>query len=497
MNIITIDLGTTNIKVTAFNSELTEIISLSEPVHYNKKNDFVEFDCHQYFSLIENLIQKTARKAYETNHKSIAEIVLTGQAESLVMLDANKEPVYPGISWLDMRSQEECRELSQHFDTELCYRTTGQPELIPTWPITKMLWLNRHEPDVFQKTAYYLLLKDYIIYRLCGQMVGDYSIYSFSHYYDITHKCYWKEILDYCGVKTEQLPPVVPSCTIAGFLLPELCSESAGLSADTKINVGTLDHFSGMIGTGTITEGLISESAGTVLSIATLTYQPIFDSNRLPIYCGPFPDSYVILPVCESGGFSMEWFKENFLSDISYSQLNERITVQTSARPPIFLPYLTGINAPDFDADASGVFFGIRSNHNKYDLALSVMEGVACLLRRNLDYFKNAGIRTNKIISTGGGAKSQIWTQIKSNMTGLEVQVPENEEAPSLGAAIIGAVSEGYYASFEEAVTKSVKIKNVFLPEENEYFMHTYETFCNVYENLQTAFRLNKERSRS
>lgn len=491
MNIITIDLGTTNIKVTAFNSELTELVSSSAPVHYDKKGDFVEFDCEQYFSLIYQLIRQTSGNAFAINQQPVAEIILTGQAESLVMLDADCNPAYPGISWLDMRSKKECQELAQHFNQELCYQTTGQPELIPTWPITKMLWMKHHEPDVFERTAHYLLLKDYVIYRLCGQMVGDYSIYSFSHYYNITQKCYWKEILDYCGVRLDQLPPVVPSCTIAGSLIPDLCVNASGLTEYTKVNVGTLDHFAGMIGTGTIQEGCISESAGTVLSIATLIYQPVFDENHFPIYCGPFPDSYVILPVCESGGFSMEWFKTTFLQDVSYAQLNQNIKEQASKYPPVFLPYLTGSNAPDFNSDASGVFFGIRANHNKYDFALGVMEGVACLLRNNIDYMQRANIKINKIISTGGGAKSSLWTQLKSNITGLVVETPENEEAPSLGAAIIGAVAEEYYPSFEAAVQHAVRIKNTYIPEETEHYSHTYETFCKAYQNLQPAFKYN------
>lgn len=484
MNIISIDLGTTNIKVTVYDQKLHLITTISKTVVYDRNGDFVEFDCGSYFDSIKASVIEAARIGYQRNQQATAQIVLTGQAESLILLDDAGIPVHPAISWLDMRSRKECEELANVFDPQLCYRTTGQPGLIPTWPITKMLWIRRNKPDIFEKTATYLLLKDYIVYRLSGQMAGDYSIYSFSHYFDITKKCYWEDILSYCGVKTTQLPPVLPPGSIAGTLLSEHVDLTIGLTNETKINVGTLDHFAGMIGTGNICEGTISESAGTVLSLAAFVKDPDFDHSRLPVNCGPFPDTYVLLPVCESGGFSLEWFKNNFLTDISFSELNQKIADKPAAVPPVFLPYLTGVNAPDFNEHASGVFFGIHASHDRYDFALAIMEGVACLLKKNLDYMQAAKIRVERIISTGGGAKSALWTQIKSDITGQVIEVPDNEEAPCLGAAIIGAVSQEFYPSYSEAVEACVCMKTAYMPNQLPKYQKTYQVFEQLYEGL-------------
>jgi xylulokinase len=322
-------------------------------------------------------------------------------------------------------------------------------------------------------------------------MVGDYSIYSFSHYFDITKKCYWEDILSYCEIKTSQLPELLPSCSIAGTLLPELIHTELGLTNQTKINVGTLDHFAGMIGTGNIEEGLVSESAGTVLSIATLVNEPIFSESRLPLNCGPFPDTYVLLPVCESGGFSLEWYKNSFLEDISFSELDKTINNRPHKIPPIFLPYLTGVNAPDFNENASGVFFGIRAIHDKYDFALAIMEGVSCLLKKNLDYMISSGIKIKKIISTGGGAKSSLWTQIKSDIANQTIEVPENEEAPCLGAAIIGAVSEQIFSTYKDAVETCVSIRTKYIPRENPEYANTYKVFNELYESLTEVYISN------
>lgn len=490
MNIVSVDLGTTNSKAAVYNRSLQTLQIFSKAVSYNRKGDFVEFDAEAYFMDILALIQDAAAAGKKTNGEDTVQIVFTGQAESLVLLKENGQPAAPVISWLDMRSSEECEELKQHFSHELCYQTTGQPELIPTWPVTKILWLKRHRPDLFKSTARFLLLKDYLVYRLCGQLAGDYSIYSFSHYFDISRKCYWKEILDYCGVSDSQLPPPAPSGTIAGKLLPQHCGSGAGLTPETKINIGTLDHFAGMIGTGSISEGQVSESAGTVLSIAALTPAPVLAPGRLPNYCGPFPGSYVLLPVCESGGFSMEWYKAQFLDQISYTELNQILSERLTKSIPVFLPYLTGTNAPDYDTHASGVFFGIRAEHDKYDLALSVMAGVACLLKKNLDYMEECGVRIQKIISTGGGARSPVWTQMKANITGRAIEVPDNEEAPCLGAAIMAAVQEKYFSSYEEAIASCVAIKQRYEPSGDPAFQRTWKLFNSIYNGLQESFRI-------
>lgn len=495
MNIISIDLGTTNIKAAIYNCSLSLITLLSESVTYDRDNDFVEFDANEYFNKIISMIRHASAEGKKFNNEEVGEIILTGQAESLIVLGENNEPIYPGISWLDMRSKEECKELSQHFDSDECFHTTGQPELIPTWPITKLLWLKKNEPPTFEKAVKYLLLKDYIVYRLCENMLGDYTIYSFSHYFNISKKCYWKEILDYCGVRLDQLPPVAPSGSIAGHLIAAHVDENIGLTRHTKINIGTLDHFAGMIGTGNTAPGMISESAGTVLSISTLVDAPLFGKNKIPIYCGPFPETYVLLPVCESGGFSMEWYKNNFFSDISYDVINRELEKCDKVTAPIFLPYLTGVNAPDFNENASGVFFGLKAHHTKYDLALSVMQGVACLLKKNLDIMKQEGIFPSRIISTGGGAKSPLWTQIKADITECIVDIPENEEAPCLGAAIISAISLDYFGTYEEALAKSIRIQKTYHPLKTTF--NTYDIFEKLYSSLTDVFAYHTARERA
>lgn len=486
MSFIAVDLGTTNIKVTAYDKNLQMLSERNKNVEYIREGDMVEFNAINYFSDVQSLIAECCRLGFN-NTEEVIQIILTGQAESLICLDKDGNPIRNGISWLDMRSENECKELKGKFDEKTCFHITGQPSIIPTWPITKMLWLKRNEPQIFLDVSMYLMLKDYIQYRLTGKVVGEYSIYNFTHYFDITRKAYWKDILEYCGINENQLPPLVEPCTNIGAIKADV-AQNIGVSKSSTVNVGTLDHFSGMIGTGNIKSGLISETTGTVLSIATMVDKPLLGDVRIPCHYGPFKDTYVLLPVCESGGVSLEWFKKGFMKDLSYNELNIELASRDLPNELLFLPYLTGVNAPDFNEKANGVFYGIKLKHDKVDFAYSIMEGIAHIFSVNINYMKKIGVNPELIISTGGGAKSDIWSQMKADISGNVVAIPQIEETACLGAAIIGAVHDGIYNSYDEAAKHCVSIKKEFKPSKNQRLIDKHRLFNELYSNMQSVF---------
>jgi xylulokinase len=462
MGFVAIDLGTTNVKAALFERKLNQVNTVSTKIDYIRKGEMVEFDADQYYQIVAKTIRACC--AQHINEKEPYQIVLTGQAESLVIIGSDGLPVRNAISWLDERSKQECRELSEKFDSRLYYSITGQVSILPTWPITKILWIKRNEPDIFSGASKYLLLKDYIQYRLTGKLAGEFSIYNFSSYFDTRGKRYWQDILDYCGVRMDQLPELIEPCTDIGELAKQAVQE-IGLPEGTRVNVGTLDHFAGMIGTGNIRPGIVSESTGTVLSMATLLEDPEAEIPAgIPCHYGPFKDSYVLLATCESGGISLEWYKNNFLPDSTFEDVEKVISLREKPGSIIFLPNLTGVNPPDYEENASGVFYGLKVRHDPYDLALAVMEGVAYMLASNVDELRSAGFAINRIISTGGGARSQTWSQIKSDVIGCDIAIPANKEAACLGAAIIGAVESGVYTSYQQAIEKHVSIVNNIMP---------------------------------
>ncbi len=474
---IGVDLGSTNIKAAVYDREMHLVDRQSLPVQYIRENGFVEFDAEQYF---EELIQLLSKILKENGISQVAEIAFTGQAESLVVVDAAGRALMNAISWMDERSTAECEILSRQFSNEICEGVTGQMAVLPTWPATKILWLKHNRPEIYQAADCYMLLKDYIVYRLTGVKTADMSIATFSFYFDIYNKCYWQDMLSAIGISENQLPPLCQPCTPVGNLLREV-SNALGITADTVVNTGTLDHFAGMIGTGNIAPGGITLSTGTVMAMATMADGAKGKNSGIAMHYGFMPDTYVMLPVAESGGVSLEWFRRTCMGDTDYDTMN-RILSERSRNNLLFLPYLVGTNAPEFDSEATGVFWGLRQEHDAVDMAGAVMEGVSFVLRKNCDHIRANGVTPTAILATGGGAKSPIWCQLQADITGVPVYIPEEKEAACLGAAMIAAVSSGAFSGYEEAVKSCVSFARQYTPNPTEFTQQKYRRFCALYE---------------
>ena len=471
-----IDLGSTNIKAAIYDKEFNLIDRQSRPVNYIRDNGFVEFDAYAY---CRDLIGLLAEMVEKNGVKQLDQIAFTGQAESLVVLGKDGMPLMNAISWMDERSVEECAELEKQFSPALCEAVTGQMAVLPTWPATKIAWLRKNRPEIYSNADCYMLLKDYIVFALTGKKLSDMSIATFSFYFDIYNKVYWKEMLDAIGVSESQLPALCEPCTVAGELT-EAVAKELNLSTATQVNVGTLDHFAGMIGTGNITPGGITLSTGTVMAMATMCGEPTPKSCGNAMHYGFLPNTWVMLPVAESGGVSLEWFRRSCMQ-ADYDEMNATLA-KRGPNELIFLPYLVGTNAPEFDAEANGVFWGLRQEHDAIDMAGAVMEGVSFVLRKNCEYIARNGMKPTAIIATGGGAKSPIWCQLQADITGLPVQIPAEKEAACLGAAIIAAVGDGHFAGYQEAVEATVKMQMQYEPHPCERLEKKYRRFNALYQ---------------
>ena len=474
---IGIDLGSTNTKAVLYDEAFQLLGIASRPVTYVRQGGIVEFELSKYCNdLVEMLTELLKDK--DVNVKSIA---FTGQAESLVVLDKLGKPMMHAISWMDERSINECASLSQLFSEEQVHEVTGQAAVSPTWPATKILWLKNNNPEVFASAKTYMLLKDYIVYYLTGKMLADMSIATFSLYFDIKHKCYWKEMLDAISITEASLPPLSEPCQVAGSLLPEIAN-AIGATTSTKVNIGTLDHFAGMIGTGNTGSDQMTLSMGTVMALAKMLDKGQNATSDMALHYGYLPNTYVLLPVAESGGVSLEWFRRTFMADVNYKQLNEVWEERTDISDVIFLPYINGTCAPEFDPRATGVFWGLRQEHDAFDAAKAVIEGVSFLLKKNCDHLKKNGIDCHEILAVGGGAKSPTWCQMWADITGLTIKIPKEQEAASLGAAMIAAIAEGAFASYKEAAEKTVSFSAVYHPVNTEKYANKYNRFCKLYE---------------
>ncbi|MBR2699741.1 MAG: hypothetical protein IKE76_14235 [Clostridia bacterium] len=459
MAFIGIDLGTTNLKAALYDDDLAPLDSAGFPVEYLRQDGFVEFDADACFDALIDLLSDLLSRHHIDRLDAIA---LTGQAETLLLLDKDDRPVGNAISWMDERSQAECAELSRRFDAGTVEAVTGQLSMLPTWPATKLMWLRRHRPDAFNRARRFVLLKDYFGLRLTGRLVADMSIATFSLWFDIYQKTYWPEMLDALGIDEGRLAPLSEPCAVGGALRPALAGRM-GIRPGTLINIGTLDHFSGMIGAGATRPGQLTLSTGTVMALATLSSEPAPRRSGIAMHYGFRPDTHVMLPVVESGGVSLEWFKRCCLPGVGYDALNVALA-RRGESGLLFLPNIVGTNAPAFDADATGVFWGLRQHHDAIDMAGAVMEGVSFVLRENCESLAASGAPVTEIIATGGGARSPVWCQLHADCTGVPVSIPVEKDAACLGAAIIAAVCAGRFDSFEAAASACVRMEHTYLP---------------------------------
>ena len=474
---IGIDLGSTNIKAAVYTPDFRLIDRRSRPVTYVRENGFVEFDAKAYCRELLELLSGMLR---ENGITQVSQLAFTGQAESLVVLDAQGEPLMNAISWMDERSTEECALLAGQFSPEVCESVTGQMAVLPTWPATKILWLKHNRPDIYEKAATYMLLKDYIVYCLTGIYSADMSIATFSFYFDIFSKTYWQPMLEAIGITEKQLPPLREPCSVIGPLLPEI-SRDWGIAPGTLVNTGTLDHFAGMIGTGNTAPGGITLSTGTVMALAAMSAEPAPKNSGIAMHYGFLPDTHVMLPVAESGGVSLEWFQRSCMGAIDYDTMNAEL-LKRQPNELLFLPYLVGTNAPEFDTEATGVFWGLRQEHDAIDMAGAVMEGVSFVLKKNCAAMEKAGLQPTAIIATGGGAKSPVWCQLNADITGLPVRIPAEKEAACLGAAMIAAVADGRFPDYNTAAAELVSFRQTYEPNPTPRLEAKFRKFQALYE---------------
>jgi sugar (pentulose or hexulose) kinase len=449
MLIYAVDLGTTNIKVALFDGTLHRLALASAPAQYTGDGSRVEFDADGYFDTVIDLVVQTSCAAGVSESTQPSRIVLTGQAESFVLVDAAGAAIRPGISWLDERGDDECRQITDVFGVTEGFRVTGQPTVTTTWPAPKLRWLSTHEPAALAATAHVLMIKDFIAYRLTGKIAAEVSTQAFSYLFDVNSGNYWSEMVEFCGLSERQLPEIISAGTDIGPVLGAV-GDRLPRCAGYTVNVGALDHFAAMIGTDSYRPRVVSESAGSVLSLSTLAEPDWqFDPGHLiSFHRGIGADDIVLFSCADNGGVVFDWFRNTF-GATGYDELERALLERDHTDAPLFLPFLTGTNPPEYYAKPGGAFVNLRLAHDQTDMAYAVQEGVAHLLRSNVDYLATSTL--TGIVSSGGGAQSRYWNQLKADICGLQVSVPAEPEAACRGAAVLALVAADELSTWSEA----------------------------------------------
>lgn len=500
--ILVVDSGTTATKLTLFDLAGNSVASSLQEYSLETPNTVsVELAVPKYWEAFKAGTRDVLDQS-GANPAEIRVIGISAQGETLINLDQKGQPLRNAIIWMDNRAEKEADVLADHFGHEEAFKITGQVKLVATWPAAKILWLRENQPQVYRDTDKYVLVEDYLIWRLTGELVAEGSLLCSTAYWDITTKDYWPEMLDYLGVSRQQLPQIREPGEIVGTVRPDVAQE-LGLSPDTLVSTGVLDTVAAAIGAGNIKPGIITQTIGACLGIVETLDQPLFDpESRAPCHYHGIKDTYALVPWCNTGGMFLRWYRDRFCpSEMHVAEVTEQdaydlLNRQAAHVPPgseglVMLPHLAGALAPEFDLKARAIFYGLALKHSKQHVARAIMESIAYMLRKNVDVLEEVtGYRAEEIRAGGGGARSPIWNQINADVTQMDVVTTTNEEPASLGAGIVAGVAAGLYPDLESACDEMVKVKQVFKPEpaNREAYERAYQMYLDLYESLAPMF---------
>lgn len=418
----------------------------------------------------------------------IRAISFSGQMHGLVILDAHDRVLRNALLWNDQRTSKEVDYLNNVIGREVLLQETGNIALTGlTAP--KLLWVRENEPEIFQRIAKIMLPKDYLVYKFSGVFATDISDVSGTLYYDVGKKIYSKKMLDILGISEEQLPQLFASSEVVGLLRSELM-EQLGIKNPVKIVIGGGDQAVGAIGTGVVNAGECSISLGTSGAIFVANDEFTIDERTYLQSYAHCNGKYHLMGVTLNAAGSIKWWLEvlkeknydNFFAEVDSVPIEDRL---------YFLPYLNGERAPINDAQAKGVFIGLRIDHQREHLGRAIVEGVTFSLKQTFELIENLGVKIRSVRITGGGAKSKIWAQMLADIFDLRIETIQSEEGPAYGAAILAMVGDNLYPSVAECCKALIAVKDVFLPDAEKVAIYRkkFEIYKKIYPQIKSLYQ--------
>ncbi|MDO4273518.1 MAG: xylulokinase [Eubacteriales bacterium] len=431
--------------------------------------------------------------------EDVAAVSFSGQMQCCLVVDKQGQVLRPAMIWADQRAEPQAKKLREAFDERYAYELLGH-RLSPSYSIEKLMWIKDNEPEIFRNTYKMLQVKDYIIYRMTGKFVTDYSDASGTNALDLENLCWSQEILDAAQIDIDKLPELHNSTDVIGTLTEEAAA-ALGLTTMTKVVCGGGDGPCSALGAGCIEKDQMFLTFGTSAWIGGTTDKKFLDEDQV-FFCFAhvIPGRYMPCGTMQSAGSAYSYARNTFCQEeirkaqeegkSSWELINEMVeNSPAGAKGLLFLPYLTGERAPRWNPDASGSFQGIRMYHQREDYIRAVVEGVAMNLELILNAYRKY-LDIDSMILTGGGAKGDIVAQILSDVMSAELVRPDHvEEATSIAAAVIAGVGCGIYEDFT-AIKSFLKFGNPVVPDKSneEVYSKAKKLFDDVYEALKPLY---------
>jgi len=413
-------------------------------------------------------------------------IAAAGHISSLTFVDASGAPLRPAVGFQDLRAISEVEEIASAFSRRELHRHLGI-DLPPgaTWPLPRLLWFRKNEPGTLEKAHRLLQAKDYVNFRLTGELASDAS--SNRGIVDQATGKVPHELFSRLGLPESIVPPLFEATGIIGRI-SKAASRETGLLSGIPVVAGWNDLNACVLGSGTPGHGQAFNITGTSEHIGAVVDQ----DYRVPeLVCAPFlPGRKLLYGVTSCGGGSLDWYRQAFRRRFP-NLLQQAKRAPAGCDGLLFLPYLQGERAPIWDPFASGAFIGIRSTHHDRHFVRAVLEGVSFSLRQVLELVQShAGIDAVPIAVSGGAARVALWNRIKADVLQRAISLPKCPQAGVLGAAILAAVATRRYSSCDEAARAMVRFKGRVEPNPDcaGLYRDSFARYRRLYPALQGWF---------
>lgn len=425
----------------------------------------------------------------------IAGVGLTGQMHGMVLLDAEGEVLRPAIIWCDQRTEAEGRAITAKVGARRLIELTANPALT-NFTLTKIWWMQQHEPEIWSRVRTVLLPKDYARFRLSGARACDVADASGTLLFDVAHRRWSEPMAAISSIDLRILPQIFESPEVSGQISDE-GARATGLRAGTPVVAGAGDQAAGAVGMGIVRPGAVSATIGTSGVVFAATAAPTMDpQGRIHTFCHAVPGRWHVMGVTQAAGFSLRWFRDEICGSVNGSRVSyDELTAEAAKTKPgadglLWLPYLMGERTPHLDPDARGALVGLTAQHTRGHVVRAILEGVAFSLRDTFTIFHELKLPVESIRLGGGGARGKLWRQIQADVYGMPVEILEAEEGAAYGAALLAGVGVGVWKSVERACEIAVKVAEVVSPNPAHVALmnRRYEQYRALYPALKVTF---------
>lgn len=482
-----------------------EVINTSDQEYkVNHPNPgWAEQDPSTWWDAVVNTTRDVLEKS-KADPENVIGISFDAMLLSAIPLNKEGDPLRPAIIWLDTRAEDETEEFQELYDIENMLEKKIVPPLSPKDPIPKIMWIKNQEPQIFENTHKFVEAKGFLIHKCTGNFVTDPSEASLTGMYSLSSREREPEIPEVVGIEPDQLPEIKRATDIVGTLTSE-ASEELGLPENTPVVCGSGDPTAAAIGSGAISDEEPHLYIGSSGWIALHTEEAEFSLSGVGTICSADPDKYLLIGQNENSASCYEWFKNN-LGQIEKKEaggerdvfgiMDEKAeNAPAGSRNLLFAPWMGGERCPFIDPQVRGGFINLSFDNDKGDMIRAVLEGVAYNLRWVMDEIIDMGHDIDEVKAVGGGAKSDVWLQIMSDVLNRKVGKMSNPAyAGCKGTALTAAVGLEMHSRFDELENMLEPVKTFSPNSENvETYDKLYGHFRQVRENLSPVFsELNK-----